>query len=144
MASEVTMEDIRSIQLRRLHGRLGEVVYQLTKVQFSSTGSPQTWQPAINAYRCSDCVVICMDLAGVDRDQIQLTVESNRLRIRGQRRPPEPEGADRKPVQVLLMEIDYGFFERQVVLPFDLDPERVTAEQRNGLLWIYLGLRAQA
>jgi HSP20 family protein len=136
------MEDIRSIHLRRLHGRLGDVVYQLTKVQFSRFSAPETWQPAINAYRCAECIVICLELAGVDRKRIELTVEPKRLRIRGQRQPPEPDGAENKPVQVLVMEIDYGPFEREVLLPSDVDPEGVTAEQQNGLLWIYLKLRA--
>lgn len=135
------MADIRSMILRRLHGQLGDVAYQLTRVQFAQLGARETWQPAVNAYRCADCLVICMDLAGVDKEKIDLQVEPRRLTIRGNRGAPEPEGIANKPVQILLMEIDYGQFERQVVLPLDVDPERVTAEQRQGLLWIYLPLR---
>ena len=138
------MEDIRSIHLKRLHGRLGDVVYQLTKVQFSNFTSPENWQPAINAYRCADCVIVCVDLAGVDRNAIDVQVEPRRLLLRGRRQAPEPESVDAKPVQVLVMEIDYGSFERSVIFPCDVDPERVTAEQRNGLLWVYLPLRCHA
>ena len=138
------MDDIHSRHLKRLHGQLGEVMYQLAKVQFSRFQSGRSWQPAINAYRCSECLVICVDLAGVDRQRIDLQLESKRLLIRGQRTPPEPEGAAQKPMQVLLMEIDYGQFEREVLLPTDVAPERVTAEQKNGLLWVYLPFRAHA
>src|SRR5688572_28784197 len=106
-----------SIHLKRLHGRLGDVVYQLTKVQFSHVSSPEAWQPALNAYRCKECIAICLDLAGVDRKSIELRVESRRLLIRGHRQPPEPEGADNKAVQILVMEIDYGTFQREVLLP---------------------------
>ncbi len=133
-----------SVHLRRLHGRLGEVVYHLTRVQFSSLPARETWQPAVNAYRCSECLVICVDLAGVDRKRVDLQLEPRRLLVRGYRQAPEPENTEHKPVQVLVMEIDYGPFEREVRLPMDVDPERVTAEQRNGLLWIYLPIRAQA
>jgi HSP20 family molecular chaperone IbpA len=42
------------------------------------------------------------------------------------------------------MEIDYGPFEREVLLPSDVAPERVTAEQRNGLLWVYLPFQSHA
>ena len=52
--------------------------------------------------------------------------------------------ARNKPVQVLVMEIDYGAFEREIVLPCDVDPDGVTAEKRDGLLWIFLPLRCQA
>jgi HSP20 family protein len=106
------MKDIHGIHLQRLHGRLGEVVYHLTKVQFSKFSSPEAWQPAVNAYRCAECIAICVDLAGVDRKRIELTVEPRRLLIRGHRQAPEPDGAKDKAVQVLVMEIDYGPFER--------------------------------
>jgi HSP20 family protein len=141
---EDAMENIRSIQLRRLHGQLGELVCELTKIQFSRFSSPDAWQPAINAYRCADCMVICVDLAGVDRKRIDLQVEPRRLILRGYRQPPEPENSGHKPIQILVMEIDYGPFERQVLLPSEVDPKRITAEQRNGLLWVYLSLRAHA
>jgi HSP20 family protein len=136
------MDNIRSIHLRRLHGRLGELVYQMTKVQFSQLSLPETWQPAINAYRCAQAMVVCVELAGVDRERIDLQVEPRRLLLKGYRQPPEPEKSSDKPVQVLVMEIDYGPFEREVVLPSEVDPDQVTAEQRNGLLWIYLPLRS--
>jgi HSP20 family protein len=138
------MNDTRSIHLRRLHGRLGEVVYELTKVQFSRFNSPEAWRPAVNMYRCAECIVVCVDLAGVDRKRIAMEVGPTRLLVRGQRQPPEPEGAERKPVHILVMEIDYGPFEREVLLPSDVAPEQVTAEQRNGLLWIYLPFRSHA
>lgn len=138
------MDDIRSIHLRRLHGQLGEVVYELAKVQFSQISALETWRPAINAYLCEESVVICVDLAGVDRRLIRLDVEPKRLRIRGHRQPPEPERPDCRPKQILVMEIDYGPFERDVLLPSEVDPSRVTAEQHHGLLWIYLPFRPHA
>jgi HSP20 family protein len=39
------------------------------------------------------------------------------------------------------MEIDYGPFERVLELPSDVDPDRVEAKYRDGLLWIYLPLQ---
>jgi HSP20 family molecular chaperone IbpA len=38
------------------------------------------------------------------------------------------------------MEIDQGAFEREIVLPVEVEPEQVRAEQREGLLWIWLPL----
>lgn len=136
------MENIRGIRLKRLHGQLGEVAYQLTKVQFSQVSSLEGWQPAINAYRCAHGLAICVDLAGVDKEGIDLRVEPRRLVLRGYRQAPEPESAERKPVQVLVMEIDYGPFEREVLLPAEVDSDQVTAEQSKGFLWIYLPFRS--
>jgi HSP20 family protein len=123
---------------------LGEVLYELTKVQFAAFSRPETWRPAINAYRCEECIAVCVELAGLSKEEIDVRVEPRRVLVRGQRLPPDPAESKAKPVHILAMEIDYGPFEREVLLPVDVDPEQVTAEQRNGLLWIYLPFRPHA
>jgi len=138
------MADIQNVRLRQLHGQLGAIVYELTRVQFSQSYATARWHPNINAYRCQKCLTICVDLAGIDKDEIDVRVEPQRLLLRGQRQAPEPAGANLQARQVLAMEIDYGPFEREVLLPDEVEPGRVTAEQRNGLLWIYLPLRSHA
>jgi HSP20 family protein len=138
------MSDIGDLYLRRLEGRLGNLVYQFTRVQFTQFGPPQTWRPALNLYRCDECMVVCADLAGVDEHSVQVQIEGRRLAIRGQRAAPEPRGDANKPVQVLAMEIDYGWFEREVLLPVDVEARKASLAHENGLLWIHLPLRAQA
>ena len=68
-------------------------------------------------------------------------VEPRRVVIRGTRELPEPPCGDGCAVQVLALEIDYGPFEREVRLPLEVDVEQSSAEQENGLLWIYLPLK---
>jgi HSP20 family protein len=86
-------------------------------------------------------VRICVDLAGVDKSSIDLTVEPRRLVLRGTRQAPEPADGEGRPVQMLALEIDYGPFERVVELPAEVDSEGAGAEHENGLLWIYLPLK---
>jgi HSP20 family molecular chaperone IbpA len=135
-----TMDPIRNIKLRWLHGTLGDVTYQVTRVQLWR-GCAHKWQPAINAFRCESAVRICVDLAGVDKSLIELTVESRRIIVRGSRETPEPAGKDERAVQVLALEIDYGPFEREVELPAEIDVGAASAEHENGLLWIDLPLK---
>lgn len=124
----------------RVHQELGEILCHLTKVEFSHYGQERRWRPAINAYRCNDCFIICMDLAGVEKEAIDVRVEARRLLIRGCRPAPEPVCETPEGIQVFTMEIDNGDFERELILPVEVDAERVTAEHRNGLLWINLPL----
>jgi HSP20 family protein len=133
------MDSIGSIKLRWLHGALQDVTYELARSQFQF--APHAWEPAINAYRCEKCVRICVDLAGVERSQIDLTVEPQRVLIRGARELPEPTHAEGRAVRLLAMEIDYGPFQREVGLPAEVEITEVHAEQRNGLLWISLPLK---
>jgi HSP20 family protein len=133
------MDPIRNIKLRWFHGTLHDVSHELSRSPFSRFA--HAWEPAINAYRCKTCIRICVDLAGVDRSVIDLTVEPRRVVIRGTRELPEPTHAEGHAVQLLAMEIDYGPFIREVPLPTEVEVDEAHAEQRNGLLWISLPLK---
>jgi HSP20 family protein len=135
-----SMDPIKNIKLRWLHGALHEVSYELSRSQFSRFAA-HAWEPAINAYRCENSIRICVDLAGVDRSVIDLTVEPRRVVIRGTRELPEPTDDEGCALQLLAMEIDYGPFIREVPLPTEVEIDEAHAEQRNGLLWISLPLK---
>src|SRR5262245_36786443 len=134
------MDPIKSIKLRWLQDALHDVSYELSRSQFSRFAS-RAWQPAINAYRCDTCIRICVDLAGVDRSKIDLTVEPRRLVIRRTSKSPERSGDEGCAKQLRAMEIDYGPFERELTFPVDVEIDQAHAEQRNGLLWISLPIK---
>ena len=131
----------RTIRLERLQGQIGDVAYELTKVKFSNFHATGRWRPPINAYRCEKCLRICVDLAGVDRDEILLQFEPGLLTISGRRALPEPDESEHPSTQVLAMEIDHGEFAREIHLPRNVDRARIHAEQQNGMLWIHLPLQ---
>lgn len=136
------MDEFPDIFLRRLEGRVGRIAYQVTRLRFCASPQQDSWAPPINAYRCEKGFVICVDLAGVDRAGLDLQVEPRRMWIRGRRQSPEPGADAGQLLQVLAMEIDHGPFTREVVLPESVLTDEVTAEQRNGLLWISLPVRS--
>ena len=141
-AGDVTcpMDSTHTIRLRWLHSTLAGATHQLGSLRISRSG-PHTWRPAINAYRCPSCIRICVDLAGVDKSDIDLTIRDQRLSIRGVREVPEPGSEKKHAMQMIAMEIDYGPFEREVALPDEVDAEKVHAEQKDGFLWIHLPLK---
>lgn len=128
-------------QLERLERELGGIALRLTQLQFRPVGSPECWRPPLNAFRCADRFIVCVELAGVERSAIQIFAEPRRLSLRGTRAVLEPASQPPQPVQVLALEIDHGQFERVLELPDDVDPEHVSAEHREGVLWIQLPLR---
>jgi HSP20 family protein len=138
------MSDKPNLRLKQLHGRLGDLVYQFTRVHFSHSPAAEIWSPAVNAYRCEQGFAICVDLAGVPKEAIQLEVEKRKIRLQGRRETPEPKDRGQEAVQILAMEIDSGSFAREIALPADVDPECVRAEYKEGLLWIYLPFRCAA
>ncbi len=134
------MDPVRTIRLHWVHGALSDASYQLMRFRFSRH-SPHAWQPAINAYRCERCIRICVELAGVEKSEIDLQIEPRRVLLRGERENPEPPAKEGQNVQTIAMEIDYGPFIRSISLPAEVDPEKTTAVQENGFLWISLPIK---
>jgi HSP20 family protein len=127
--------------LERLERELGSIAFQLTGLQFARFAGVERWRPAVNAYRCAGRFIVCVDLAGVDKSTVTILAEGRRLILRGTRPPPEPDCNQPQPVQVLVMEIDYGPFARVLELPADIDATAMKAEYGNGLLWVSLPVR---
>ena len=114
----------------------------------------ETWTPNVNLYENDTAYVVCVDLAGVDKEKIEVVVADQKLTLRGARLVPTfPElnadaggggggaGESHPKLRVHVMEIDHGPFCREVELPADVDRERIGAAHRNGLLWIELPKR---
>ncbi len=109
--------------------------------QFRSS-APDQWVPAINVYELNDRYVVCVDLAGMEREQIDVYVERRTLHVRGVRpKPSTPDGQGR--VSVHLMEINSGHFHRKVRLTPDVRVADVKAVYRKGYLWIDLPRQRQ-
>ena len=93
-----------------------------------------TWKPAVDVYELEDEYHVVVDLAGVARDRVEVTLEGLLLMIRGWRDDPAP----RKRVRLHQMEIDHGPFECVVRLDVNLDRNRLEAVYRDGFLRVRL------
>lgn len=120
-------------------GKADDVAYDLSSLHFSSFQSPDGWKPDVNAYCYDDRIEVWVDLAGVEKSDINVDVLPDRLRITGERKPPLPtRDASSQCRQVLTMEISSGRFAREILLPKEIDRNNVSAKQENGLLRIIL------
>jgi HSP20 family protein len=99
-----------------------------------------SWVPQMDMYESEEQVVIWAELAGVEKENLEVEVNAKAVRISGFRKesPREPRGAYR------LAEIRYGKFERILYLPSQVDTEVVSSTFVNGLLTIQMAkLRVQ-
>jgi HSP20 family protein len=88
------------------------------------------WSPNTDVYLCDSGLVIKVELAGMLRENLELTVDGNSLRISGQR----PDGCRGSQCKFQVMEIDYGGFERVIEVPDGCDLARGKAVYQNGFL----------
>jgi HSP20 family protein len=96
------------------------------------------WQPAVNVYAYDDHFEVCVELAGVRKQEIKVEVEQGRLTVRGQRQLPDIGFKQTTCSRILVMEIPDGAFERILDFPVAVETGKVSARQDDGWLWITL------
>ena len=92
----------------------------------------RVWRPLVDLFETEDMLVAIVELAGVDQDALDISVEDRTLAVRGAR----SLASERQPSSYHVMEISHGRFERVVPLPVSVDPDRTAASVRNGMLEI--------
>jgi HSP20 family molecular chaperone IbpA len=131
----------RSIRLSRIVTQANQIAAELQELHFGALHRPGVvWRPALNVYLYADRFVVCVDLAGVPKHEIDVQVEPRRLVNSGHRRAPEHAPDQPRCGRILILEIAEGTFERVVEFPRDVAPEKAEARQENGWLWITLPL----
>ena len=91
-----------------------------------------TWVPNTDVYQTDGGLVVKVEIAGMKREDLELTMEGSRLRISGHR----PDGCRAPNCKFLVMEIHYGYFESVLELPEGYDLSRARAAYVNGFLRI--------
>jgi HSP20 family protein len=116
--------------------KIRDIMDEMEKRAFVHFRGSGTWQPATNVYETRDAYYICVDLAGVPRQQIDVEcVDRQRITIRGRRGQPRPEGVE-GPLSIHAMEVDEGPFWREIDLPEPINVDRLEASYSEGYLWI--------
>ena len=95
------------------------------------------WVPNTDVYVTDSGVVIKVELAGMRREDLELTIEQNRLKISGQR----PDCCRAPKCKFLVMEINYGIFESIIELPAGYELSQAKASYQNGFLRVDVPLQ---
>jgi len=90
------------------------------------------WVPNTDVYVTEQLLVIKVELAGMRKEDLELTVEGSRLTITGHR----PDGCRAPKCKFLVMEINYGSFQSVIELPPGYDLTQAKAAYQNGFLRI--------
>lgn len=92
----------------------------------------EPWVPAVDVYRTRDGWMLKFDLAGVQVEDVTVSVGGRRVSISGIRRDSVVEEG----CSYYAMEISYDRFERTIELPSHLDDASVKLESRDGILLV--------
>jgi HSP20 family protein len=111
-----------------------EPLFRLFDTFFPDTAgedlATRTWTPPVDIQETADSYRIQAELPGLTKDDVQVTLENNVLRLSGERRWEK----DVKKESYHRIERTYGSFSRSFALPNQVSSDKVEAKFENGVL----------
>jgi len=120
--------------------RLQEEINKLFNLDYQSSGIfDRTASPAVDVIEKDDSVVVRCDMPGVKKDNLDLSLARNILTIKGEKESEDHENESKN----YRNETWSGIFQRTISLPDSVDPEKVDASLRDGVLELVIGKREE-
>ncbi len=105
---------------------------------FDPTARP--WSPTVDILENENDIVLKADVPGIDLKDIDIQLENGMLTIKGERKFENTENGK----GYHRVERSYGSFARTFALPDSVDPEKVKADYKGGVLTVTLGKKEVA
>ena len=122
-------------ELQDIERRLGAVLSANKPVQ-----KVETFTPAVNEKVTSEGYFLEIDLPGVKKENIEISVNDGVLTISGERKLEKKEESE----NYTRIESFFGRFERAFKLPADADLENIEAKYEDGVLKIFIPRKQKA
>ena len=114
----------------RINHMFDDVFYPINRDEVElSMGS---WNPVVDVYDNDDSIVIKAELPGIDKEGIEIDVKDRVLTLKGER----SSESEVKDDNYYRRERSFGKFERAFTLPADVDPDKIKADYKDGVLKI--------
>lgn len=92
------------------------------------------WLPSVDMHETKDELVLSVEVPGLSEKDVTVSITGDLLSIKGERRVADQT----KDEKYLHVERVYGQFERLIELPMAVQPDKVKATYRDGVLTITL------
>jgi HSP20 family protein len=103
-------------------------------------GRERAWTPAIDVVREDGHLVVRADLPGFKPEEVKIEVEDDILTVSGEHR----ESKEEKDKHYVRRERRYGSFSRSMTLPTGVDPKKIEAKTREGVVEVTIPLPTEA
>jgi HSP20 family protein len=92
------------------------------------------WMPPVDVAEEENEYIVKVELPGVNKDDVKITLESNILTIRGEKKDEK----EIKEKNYHRMERNYGSFQRSFTLPTTVKTDKIDASYKDGILVVTL------
>lgn len=89
--------------------------------------------PPINVFRQGDNFVAIIELAGINKDDLDVEVKDQLIRVSGKKVQDYPDKSSTH-----RRERVFGSFDRTISVPVRINPDGLKAEYRNGILALFI------
>ena len=107
---------------------------------FEPGGFYEGWFPALDVREEKDQLIIKAELPGMKKEDIHVSLHENTLTLSGEKKCEEEE----KSGEMYRSERCYGKFHRSLTLPWSVEPGKINAAYRDGVLTVALPKSEQA
>lgn len=94
----------------------------------------EAWLPAVDIAETGDKITVKAEIPGMEAKDIEISMVGDTLTIKGEKKAEREE----KEENYHLVERSYGSFSRAMKLPAAVDPDKVQATYKNGVLTVVL------
>jgi len=133
MANEMDLFRELPTEVRDLFGtsrRLNRFFDDIFEKMPTQLGSMSQLSPKCEVQESEDHYVLCAEMPGVPKENINIEIRGNYLHISGARQV-EVKGRKGEPSRE-----EYGSYEQVLTLPRDVDTTRLEAEYKDGVLYV--------
>ena len=100
--------------------------------------------PRVDVAEDEKTVTLTAELPGVNEEDIEVTLAGDQLTIKGEKHSQIDEKKESEGRTLHRTERSYGAFQRTLTVPYQVDPEQVSAQFRDGVLTLMLPKPADA
>jgi HSP20 family protein len=93
------------------------------------------WTPTMSVWEGPNELLLCIDLPGVTRDQLEVGLQESLVVVTGRRIPPDAT-TDASRLRPRSTEQAFGTFRRVIPLPPTVQRDQMTAWLKDGVLWL--------
>jgi HSP20 family protein len=125
-------------EIEQRQDQMGQLIRSFFRDPFAGRAGdqPPIWTPAADIEETDDAYVLELELPGVRREDVNIELRDNEVRVTGEIKQQERKGILRRQTRRI------GQFEFVVTLPGDIDPNKVDATLHEGVLTVRLGKEA--
>ena len=120
--------------LNRIRNEIERIFEDPFSLTAPSTSFFEGWEPSVDVYEDKDKITVKAELPGMKKEDITVALDGDTLTISGERKHEE----EHKDKETYRSERYFGRFQRSITLSQQVDPRKIQANYKDGVLTVTL------